>query len=114
MNVQLYWYDRNFEVQKAERFFKERKIVYQSLDLHRHRLGKREIQLFIRGFGLQELLDRRSQAVLSHPAAYTDDPERVTDYLLERPDLLKLPIIRIDQNLISGYDETKLKAFFKS
>ena len=31
MNIQLYLYKRSFDTQKAERFFKERRIVFQVL-----------------------------------------------------------------------------------
>ena len=41
MSIQLYVYKRNFDVQKAERYFKERKIAYQAVDLKKHRLGRR-------------------------------------------------------------------------
>ena len=48
MSVQIYVYKRNFDVQKAERFFKERRIACQTVDLKKHRLGRREIELFAR------------------------------------------------------------------
>ena len=33
MNIQIYCLKRNFDVQKAERFFKERRVPYQLVDL---------------------------------------------------------------------------------
>jgi len=35
MNIQIYAGKRNFDTQKAERYFKERKISYQLVDLHK-------------------------------------------------------------------------------
>ena len=47
MNIQIYSGKRNFETQKAERYFKERRISFQSVDLKKHRLGEREIRLML-------------------------------------------------------------------
>ena len=37
MNIQIYALKKNFDTQKAERFFKERRIPYQLLDLKKQR-----------------------------------------------------------------------------
>ena len=39
MNIQIYCGKKNFDVQKAERWFKERRIPFQTLDLKKHKLG---------------------------------------------------------------------------
>ena len=39
--LQMYVSKKNFDVQKAERFFKERRIQIQVMDLKKHRLGER-------------------------------------------------------------------------
>ena len=48
MNIQIYSGKKNFDTQKAERYFKERRIPVQMLDLKKHPLGEREIRLMIR------------------------------------------------------------------
>ena len=35
MNIQIYAHKRDFEVQKAERYFKERRIPFQFVDLNK-------------------------------------------------------------------------------
>ena len=45
-NIQIYYIKRSFDVQKAERFFKERRVPFQAVDMHRHAPGKRELELF--------------------------------------------------------------------
>ena len=41
MNIQIYASKKNPDVLKAERFFKERRIPYQMVDLKKHKdLGK--------------------------------------------------------------------------
>ena len=60
MNIQIYYGKKNFDVQKAERFFKERRIPVQGLDLGKHRLGEREVRLMIDFIWIEKLLDRES------------------------------------------------------
>ena len=42
MNIQIYAAKKNPDVLKAERFFKERRIPYQTMDLKKHKLGKKD------------------------------------------------------------------------
>lgn len=104
MNIQIYTLKRNFDTQKAERFFKERRIPYQLLDLKKHPLGTRELALFARKFGAKALVDRTPEA-LSHPIAHTDDETYILETLLENPKFLKTPIVRNGEKLTLGADE---------
>ena len=45
--IQLYISKKNFDAQKAERFFKERRVQVQVMDLKKHKLGERELQVKI-------------------------------------------------------------------
>lgn len=110
MAIQLYWHTRNFDTQKVERFFKERRIPFQSVDLRRHRLGQREVEAFIRGSSPRAILDLDSIKVKSHPVAYTNSTQAIVAYILEQPGLLRSPIVRSGQQIIVGYDETRLGA----
>ena len=108
MAIQLYWHKRNFDTQKTERFFKERRIPYQSVDLKKHRLGQREVETFIRGSSVRDILDLDDIKVKSHPAAYTNQTQIIIDYILEDPRLLRSPLIRSGNVIIVGYDEARL------
>lgn len=108
MSIQMYVYKRNFEVQKAERFLKERKVAFQTLDLKKHKLGRREVELFAKGKGVKSIIDLEDEKVKSHPIAYTFDTEQIIDYLLENPQFLKTPLIRLGQKVIIGFDEDEL------
>lgn len=110
MPIQLYWHKRNFETQKAERWFKERRVAFQSVDLGKHRLGQREVLLFIRGRQARDILDLEDIKVKSHPAAYTDQADIIVGYVLENPRLLRSPIIRSGNDIIIGFDEQRLSA----
>ena len=105
-NIQIYYVKRNFDVQKAERFFKERRVPFQSVDMRRHAPGRRELELFARAAGgMSALLDRSSPKVLSHPAAYMRDEGAIADELIEDPSLMLAPVVRNGQKVTIGVHE---------
>ena len=101
--IQIYVSRRNFDQQKAERFFKERRVPAQVMDLKNHKLGERELQLFIRGLGAENLLDREDKRVKEHPACYYNRDEDVLAAVLETPYLLRSPIVRCGRKVTVGY-----------
>ena len=103
MNIQIYAGKKNFETQKAERYFKERRIPFQSLDLKKHRLGEREIRLMISQIGIGDLLDREDKKVKEHPACYYDQAELLIPEIQKNPWLLKTPIVRNGSRMTAGY-----------
>ena len=103
MNIQIYSGKKNFDAQKAERYFKERRIPFQNLDLKKHKLGEREIQLMISAIGIEELIDRDDKRVKEHPACYYDKAELIIPAVREAPWLLKLPIVRNGNQMTTGY-----------
>ncbi len=103
MNIQIYAGKKNFDTQKAERFFKERRISVQILDLKKHPLGEREIRLMLSSVGIQELLDRENPRVREHPACYYDRESLLIPALQEAPWLLKTPLVRNGNSITVGY-----------
>lgn len=103
VSIQLYISKKNFDVQKAERFFKERRISVQVMDLKKHKLGERELQTLSRAGGLQNLIDREDKKVKEHPASYCSIDSALTEYILENPWLLKSPLVRCGSQVTIGY-----------
>ena len=94
---------KNFDAQKAERFFKERRIPVQVMDLKKHRLGEREEQAMARAGGLSALIDREDKKVKEHPACYYDRDSLLLPAVLENPWLLRSPIVRNGSAVTVGY-----------
>lgn len=107
MNIQIYAGKKNFDTQKAERYFKERRIPFQSLDLKKHRLGEREIRLMLDAVGMEKLIDREDKKVKEHPACYFDRAEMLIPAIQENPWLLKTPIVRNGNRITQGYAPEK-------
>lgn len=111
MSIQIYAGKKNFDTQKAERFFKERRVPYQLMDLKKHKLGNRELQLFARRLGAENLVDRSNPDALSHPVAHTDDAQYILEALAENPRFLRTPIVRNGEQVTLGADEKTWEAW---
>ena len=103
MNIQIYCGKKNFDAQKAERYFKARRIPFQALDLKKHKLGEREIRMMISAIGIEKLIDREDKKVKEHPACYYDREELLIPAIQENPWLLRLPIVRNGNKMTLGY-----------
>lgn len=108
MNIQVYALKKNFGVQKALRFFKERGIKVTEVDLKKHRLGARELQVFLKGRPVRTLLDMDNPKVKESPILYTGSEEKQLDILLAHPEFLVTPLIRDGQRAVVGFDEETL------
>ena len=107
MNIQIYYIKKNFDVQKAERFFKERRIPFQLVDMRKTPPGKRELQLFAQqAGGIKNLLNAEDIKVRSHPCMYTPDEERIIEYITAQPELMITPIVRNGRKITLGNGES--------
>ena len=110
MNIQIYAAKKNPDVLKAERFFKERRIPYQMLDLKKHKLGRRELELFARAAGgAQALVDRSGQKALERPVAHMSSDSLILDALMDDPSALVSPIVRNGSKATVGAQEAVWK-----
>lgn len=103
MNIQIYSGKKNFDTQKAERYFKERRIPVQMMDLKKHPLGEREIRLMLQQVGMEKLIDREDKKAKEHPACYYNQESLLIPAIQEAPWLLKTPIVRNGNRVTVGY-----------
>jgi len=103
VNIQIYSGKKNFDTQKAERYFKERRIPVQMMDLKKHPLGEREIRLMLQQVGMEKLIDREDKKVKEHPACYYNQESLLIPAIQEAPWLLKTPIVRNGNRVTVGY-----------
>lgn len=92
MNIQIFGKSKCFETKKAERFFKERRIKFQRIDLPDIGMSRGELSSVIKAVGLDALVDNNASGaeVLAY-LAYDDDK---VEKLFENPALLRTPIVR--------------------
>lgn len=111
MNIQIYAGKKNFDTQKTERYFKERGIRFQRIDLARQPLSKGELTSVKQAVGLEALIDQNSPAYKTYNMAYHGLPPMAETLLLEHPELLKTPIVRNGKQATVGYCPEVWKAW---
>ena len=62
MNIQIYGAKKCFDTKKAERYFKERKIPFQSIDIHRFGMSKSVFESAKRCIDVEDMIDRKAKA----------------------------------------------------
>ena len=113
MNIQIYVVKKNPDVLKAERFFKERKIPYQLVDLKKHKLGRKELDVFVQAVGARALVDRDGKKALERPVAHMTIDSLIITELLNDPTAMKSPIVRNGSRLTIGADEAVWKGWLE-
>lgn len=114
MNIQIYVNKKNPDVLKAERFFKERRIPYQVMDLKKHKLGKKELDVFVAAVGAKALVDREGKKALERPVAHMSTDSLIIAELLNDPAALKSPLVRNGSRVTVGADEAVWKMWLES
>ena len=92
MNIQIFGKSKCFDTKKAERYFKERRIKFQSIDLAKYGMSPKELQSVKNAVGLDNLVDwsNPDTAILKYLAYDADKLEK----LLENPKWIKTPVVR--------------------
>ncbi len=101
MNIQIFGKSKCFDTKKAERWFKERRIKFQSIDLLKYGISPGELKSVLSAVGLAALVDQKNPdaALLKYLAYDADKAEK----LLENPRLIQTPIVRNGKQATVGY-----------
>lgn len=93
MNIQIFGSARCFDTKKAERYFKERRIPYQRIELDKYGIRRRELESVIAAVGgIDALINPKAkEAALINYLAY--DADKI-EKLLETPQAIRTPIVR--------------------
>ena len=111
MNVQIFGIKRSNRTRAAERFFKERRVPVQMVDLHQRPIAPAEIRRFAERFGLIVLLDTEGKSYVDAGLKYLRLSDAGILSRIERePQLLRLPLVRAGNRLSIGQDEEAWKA----
>jgi arsenate reductase (glutaredoxin) len=110
-NVQIFGVKNSQATRAAERFFKERSVPIQLIDLKQKPMAPGEIKRFVDRFGLSGLLDTEGKPYSDGGLKYlrTTDAELLAR-IENEPRLLRLPLVRGANKLSIGHDETGWKA----
>lgn len=101
MNIQIFGASKSFDTKKAERWFKERRIKFQAIDVRKYGMSRGELSSVRQAVGLEAMIDPK------HPdytlLEYLASDQAKLDKLYEYPTLLNLPIVRNGKQATVGY-----------
>ena len=101
MNIQIFGSSKSFDSKKAERYFKERRIKYQYIDVLKYGMSRGELSSVKNAVGLETLIDTNDE---DYPLIrYLVTAEAKLDKLFEDPYLIKTPVVRNGKQATVGY-----------
>ena len=104
MNIQIFGTNKCFDTKKAQRYFKERGVRFQMIDLKEKGMSRGEFENVARALGGWEKLvdpaakDKQTLALLDALVDWQKE-----DKLFERPELMKTPVVRNGKRATAGY-----------
>lgn len=101
MNIQIFGKKKCFDTKKAERYFKERRIKYQFIDILDKGLSNGEYRSVSQAVGGFEALvnsDHKDYYTIQYIA-----PSQRDEKLLDNPQLFRTPIVRNGKKATIGY-----------
>ncbi len=104
MNIQIFGTKKSSDTRKAERFFKERGIKFQSIDLKEKGLSKGEFQSVLQAVGgLDAMIDPdckdKDLLALVRYIAEEDKAQKV----FEKQAVIRMPVVRNGKSATVGY-----------
>lgn len=104
MNIQIFGKSKCFDTKKAERYFKERRIKFQSIDLGKYGMSGKEFDSVLRAVGgIDNLIDWDGKSQEITNMKYMDDKTAKEDRVFDNPTLVKTPIVRNGKQATVGY-----------
>lgn len=106
MNIQIFGSRKSFDTKKAERFFKERRINFQFIDLKEKGMSKGELTSVAQGVGgLDLLIDEKAKDKDALAFIKYSPEDTKMEKVLENQQILKTPIVRNKHKATVGMAE---------
>lgn len=104
MNIQIFGKSKCFDTKKAERYFKERRIKFQSIDLIRYGMSGKEFDSVLRAVGgIDNLIDWEKKDQQITNMKYMEDVRTKEDKVFDDPSLMRTPVVRNGKQATVGY-----------
>ena len=112
MNIQILGSGKCFDTKKAERYFKERRVKYQLIDMKEKGMSRGEFQSVMKAVGgLDALIDEKAKdtELLTLLQYLTDTDKLEKDF--ENQHIIKTPIVRNGRLATLGYQPDVWKSW---
>ena len=104
LNIQIFGKGKCFDTKKAERYFKERRIKYQYVDLIKYGMSGKEFDAVLRGVsGIDNLIDWNCKSQDVTNMRYMDSTVAKEDIVFDNPALMRTPVVRNGKFVTVGY-----------
>jgi len=104
MNIQIFGKIKCPDTKKAERFFKERNIKYQFVDILKYGISRGEYESIKKAVGgMDDLIDEKSKEYENQYMVHLSSQDDAEEKLLENPGMFKTPIVRNGKMATVGY-----------
>ena len=105
MNIQIFGTKKSFDTKKAQRYFKERRVKFQFIDLKEKGMSKGELESVVRAVGgIDAVIDQKAKdadtvALVQYLAA-----DQKFEKVLDNQQILREPIVRNGRQATVGYE----------
>ena len=104
MNIQIFGTKKSFDTKKAQRYFKERRIAFQFVDLKEKGLSKGELESVARAAGgIDALIDPKAKDSSTATLVQYLAADQKFEKVLENQQILREPIVRNGRAATIGY-----------
>lgn len=104
MNIQIFGIAKSFDTKKAERWFKERGIRFQSIDMKRYGLAGREYDSVLAAVGgVDRMIDWEAKYPEINMLRQMTDERAKEDLVYDNQALIRLPVVRNGRKATVGY-----------
>ncbi len=104
MSIQIFGTAKSFDTKKAERWFRERRIPFQSVDMKRFGLSGREFDSVLRAVGgIDNLIDWDGKSPELDLLRWLGDERQKEDKVFDHQELIRLPVVRNGKQATVGY-----------
>jgi len=115
VNLQIFGTKKSSDTRKAERFFKERGVKYQYIDLNEKGLSRGELSGVCRAVGgAEKLIDENCRDADALALVKYISAESREDMLLRNQQVLRQPIVRSGRQATVGYCPEVWKEWIKN
>jgi len=104
MNIQIFGTKKCFDTKKAERFFKERKIQFQFIDLNEKPMSKGELNSVLQSVSINNLINNKSKDYTKLNFNNIRSAEIKAELLLKNQKVMNTPIVRNGKQATVGYN----------
>ena len=105
MNIQIFGRKKCFNTKKEERFFKERKIKYQFIDINEKPMSKGEMNNILRCIEINDLINTKSKDYSKLNFNNIRSKDIKAELLLKNQSVMNTPIVRNGNEAMVGSRE---------